>query len=670
MRIKHLIYNYCRKSSCFIYIMFLLSTLDVYSQTYSIDTLSKWVGNGKYQKLGFEDLLRIQVENGHQNSNIISAYAEELLKRKEIFSSDLNKAKAYAEIGLNYSNSGRIEEAEKMLNESALLFERLGETKKLSDVYNKLGVHFTNTDADSTAVIFFTKAIQVGQNIRDTVLMIRPLRGLSGLFLKMGLFDKTIEYAGSGLIMAKKINDKLSIAALSNNVGSGHAKKGSYALAIKYFKEALVINRDLKLTESVIRNLSNIGTIYIWDKKLDSSSFYFEKAVPLLKEIDVPRTSIYTLSALGELRNKQGNNKEAILYATEVLNIASKAKLESLADGAYEVLVNAYKGMGDYDNALMAYEKYWEIKQRFLETNRNKTVSQIEQQFQQYKKEKEIEIKVAEIALLRKEQSLTTLTRNGAFVLVLLLIVLALIYFNRFKLKKRSADELESKNEEINQQHKIIQTSLSEKETLLREIHHRVKNNLQIISSLLNIQSSHIKDENVLASIHEGQSRVQAMSLIHQNLYQSDHLNNVDIENYLGQLVAYISSMYASPDKSISAEITANGLHFDIDTAIPLGLIVNELVSNSYKYAFKDQMYGVIKVIVEQQSEMDFELRVADNGIGIGENIISKDSNSLGLKLVKILSRQLRGSFSSKNQNGSVFIVNFKDLRAYHQNQK
>lgn len=670
MRIKLLTYNCGRVRYCFIYIMFMVSVIYVYGQTYSIDTLSKWKENGKYQQLGFEELLKIQLENGHQNSKIISVYADQLLKSKEITLSNYNKANAYAEIGINYSNSGRLEEAEKLLNEASIQFEKLGQSHKLSDVYNKLGIHYTNIDNDSTALTYFTKAIQLGQNISDTILMIKPLRGLSGLFLKMGLFDKTIEYASSGLLLAKKINDKLSVAALSNNLASGHAKKGSYPIAIKYYKEALSINKDLKLTESVIRNLSNIGTIYIWDKKLDSASYYFEKAVKLLQEIDVPRTSIYTLSALGELRNKQGNHKEAIRYATVVIDIAKKAQLESLADGAYEVLVDAYKGTKDYDNALKAYEKYWEIKQRFLETNRNKTVAQIEQQFQQYKKEKEIEIKVAEIALLRKEQSLTTLTRNGAFILVLLLSVMTLLYFNRFKLKKRSADELESKNEEINQQHKFIQTSLSEKETLLREIHHRVKNNLQIISSLLNIQSSHIKDENVLASIHEGQSRVQAMSLIHQNLYQSDHLNNVDIDNYLGQLVSYISSMYVSPDKSVLTEITANGLHFDIDTAIPLGLIVNELVSNSYKYAFKDQKYGIIKVIIEQQSEMDFELKVADNGIGIGENIISKDSSSLGLKLVKILSRQLRGSFYSESQNGSIFIVKFKDLRAYHQSQE
>lgn len=163
----------------------------------------------------------------------------------------------------------------------------------------------------------------------------------------------------------------------------------------------------------------------------------------------------------------------------------------------------------------------------------------------------------------------------------------------------------------------MIQTSLEEKETLLREIHHRVKNNLQIISSLLNIQSDNIEDPTLLSNIREGQNRVQAMSLIHQNLYQSEHLSNVDIENYLKELVVYLSEMFEKDGKKINVEIEANHIEFDIDTAIPLGLIVNELVSNAYKYAFENQANGKIKIDIKALNEVEYELNVNDDGKGL-----------------------------------------------------
>jgi two-component system, sensor histidine kinase PdtaS len=282
----------------------------------------------------------------------------------------------------------------------------------------------------------------------------------------------------------------------------------------------------------------------------------------------------------------------------------------------------------------------------------------VEQQFQQYKKENEIN-------LLKKDKALGVTQRNSAVLVALLLAIAAFLFYNRFRIKKRSTDSLTRKNLEIEKQKALIQASLGEKETLLREIHHRVKNNLQIISSLLNIQSEHIQDEHVLSSIQEGQSRVQAMSLIHQNLYQSEHLNNVDITNYLQQLVAYLANVFAHKDRSIQVKVEAAQVNFDIDTAIPLGLIVNELVSNAFKYAFPGTGTGLISINIQSVNDIDYELTIEDDGVGLPAGFEPEKSNSLGLKLVKILSRQLRGSFSLKSDKGTVFLVKFKDLRAY-----
>jgi len=248
-----------------------------------------------------------------------------------------------------------------------------------------------------------------------------------------------------------------------------------------------------------------------------------------------------------------------------------------------------------------------------------------------------------------------------------LLAVMVYLFYNRFRLKKKTSDALAIKNAEIEKQKEVIQASLGEKETLLREIHHRVKNNLQIISSLLNIQSQNIQDENVLSSIQEGQSRVQAMSLIHQNLYQSEHLSNVDTQNYIQQLVAYLSEMFTGQSKNIKVTVDAPEINFDIDTAIPLGLIINELVSNAYKYAFDKHGSGNINISIKPKTGFDYELEIRDDGKGMP--VDAEKGNSLGLKLVKILSRQLRGTFSFKSDKGAVFLIQFKDLRANQSSQ-
>jgi len=332
-------------------------------------------------------------------------------------------------------------------------------------------------------------------------------------------------------------------------------------------------------------------------------------------------------------------------------------------------VLNAYSHLKHINSSSGAFEVAYEYSEKMAALNDSLTNITKTEQIAEFQTKCETVKKDAEIQVLSREAELSRI-RTWVYIGALVLLgFLALLIYNRYLIKKKSEQELKLKNTEIEEQSEVIQTALTEKETLLREIHHRVKNNLQIISSLLNIQSDGIQDEGVLSSIKEGQSRVQAMSLIHQNLYQSEHINNVDIENYLKELVDYLSEMFAGDSKDVSIEVSANKVEFDIDTAIPLGLIVNELVSNAYKYAFEEQGKGEIKIGIRPLNDTDYELHVKDDGKGLGDGFDPKKSKSLGLKLVKILSKQLRGKFRSESNNGALFVVSFKDLRAYQSQQ-
>ncbi|SOE23758.1 Two-component sensor histidine kinase, contains HisKA and HATPase domains [Spirosomataceae bacterium TFI 002] len=643
-------------------LLLLLLAGPTFGQQFTVDELKEILANGKENTVSFDDHITIQREFANTEKGMTQAFGEALIARKEFMKVDSMKAKAYYELGYNYRNWGDNEKTKFFLTESLTIYKKLKDIPHQTDVTNLLAVYYANIDKDSTAIQLYTETIKLAQSIPDTLRWISPYKGLSSLFAKIGLNEKCIAYCKEGLQLARKINHPPSIAALSNNMAIGYYQKKEFGRCIELLKEALVVNEHAGMTEAIIRNLSNIGDVYKELRKLDSASIYVEKAVLLLPQIQVPRTSIYTFISLADLKILQTKYAEAIKFAQNAIELGKKSGLESISAGAYKNLYEAYKGLGQQSKALEAYENYWRIQEKFLETERSKAISSVEQEFQTFKKDTEIEI-------LKKDKSLSQTQLNSAIGAAVLLGLLSLLFFSRFRLKKKSAEELSIKNAEIQEQSVVIQTALTEKETLLREIHHRVKNNLQIISSLLNIQSDGIDDPGVLSSIKEGQSRVQAMSLIHSNLYQSKHINNVDIENYLKELVAYLSQMFAGSNKDIEIEVSAKQIEFDIDTAIPLGLIVNELVSNAYKYAFDQQEKGQIKIGINSINDTDYELHVKDNGKGLGEGFDPKKSKSLGLKLVKILSKQLRGKFRSESNGGALFIVSFKDLRAYQSQQ-
>lgn len=204
-----------------------------------------------------------------------------------------------------------------------------------------------------------------------------------------------------------------------------------------------------------------------------------------------------------------------------------------------------------------------------------------------------------------------------------------------------------------------IQRSLEEKETLLKEIHHRVKNNLQIISSLLRMQSRRSGDETTLMLFKESQDRVQSMALIHEQLYQSADIYEINFDNYIKSLTDSLFRSYGISQKDIVPNIEMNGIKLPLDTAIPCGLIINELVSNCLKYAFPEQKKGNIIISLEQSSENQLILAVKDTGVGILETLDWENNDSLGLRIVKNLVKQLKGNIFLECDRGTSFYMYF-----------
>ncbi|HEY9651120.1 MAG TPA: histidine kinase dimerization/phosphoacceptor domain -containing protein, partial [Coleofasciculaceae cyanobacterium] len=209
-----------------------------------------------------------------------------------------------------------------------------------------------------------------------------------------------------------------------------------------------------------------------------------------------------------------------------------------------------------------------------------------------------------------------------------------------------------------------LRTSLREKEILLQEVHHRVKNNLQVISSLLDLQAQNLKDQIIIEIFQESQNRVRAMALTHEKLYQSTYVEIIDFADYVETLVHYLIQSYGIDNELISMQVDIANISLNLDTAIPAGLIINELVSNALKYAFPQGKPGLVKISLDVDNQQHFILSVKDNGIGLKPDFNIEEINTLGLQLVNVLTQQLEGELQVNLTQGTEFRIKFAEVEA------
>lgn len=219
--------------------------------------------------------------------------------------------------------------------------------------------------------------------------------------------------------------------------------------------------------------------------------------------------------------------------------------------------------------------------------------------------------------------------------------------------EKMLAEEVQRRSEEQ------VKASLREKELLLAEVHHRVKNNLAVISGLLGLQANYVQDEHAKELFNESRSRIRSMAMIHDRLYSHDTVSNIDFGEYISDLVSHIRGSYDASNRNIRFHLSCSNARIDIRSAVPCGLILNELVSNAYKHAFTGRESGEIKIFFAREADR-FRLEVSDNGIGYHPGIEPKEITSLGLTLVTSLVEQLEGDLVMKNSVGTSFTITFK----------
>ncbi|MBC7696630.1 MAG: hypothetical protein H7141_14430 [Burkholderiales bacterium] len=452
-----------------------------------------------------------------------------------------------------------------------------------------------------------------------------------------------------------------------NNRGLFWQKYGQLDSAMMCFNKAKEIfytnhaGKPIKESEEFTLGLieGNIGQLYIELKD-------YKKAIPLLKKDVISSTYAkdYLNAAISEIElakcylnlNQLNLSKNYLDSANQKLLTVEDCnpKLKILKQYAeYYDKAGSYRVSIDYYNKYISYKDSVDQKVNLKELISSQVASQVEEKENLIRtSQKNIKEKNAEVS---KQKTI----KNALLFCGLVLIIVIVFVLVQLKKTDTRKQLLEIRNKQIETRNEIIDKSLLEKDLLIKEVHHRVKNNLQIISSLLKLQSSKSTNEEVRNSLGDAHDRINSMALLHQLLYRNNQMTSILFNDYLSGLIDQISNSFSLINKNIRIDYKMVELELDLDTAIPLGLITNELVSNAYKHAFHGKE-GIITIELSKLVKNTYQLKIADNGNGLPANFDLNGMDSLGLDIVCILSEQINAELKIYNNDGAHFDIVFK----------
>ncbi|MGV7108089.1 tetratricopeptide repeat-containing sensor histidine kinase [Flavobacterium sp. U410] len=655
----------------FIFILICISNNFLLGQNPVIDSLNRELAIVKNQKhlskissdtLQINILLSLSKELEDSNTDEAVEFAEKALSKAQSINAEIFVMKSNYLLGKIYNNKSDFDLSDSYLKKALSISQHFKNYVYIGDSYFYLARGKLIQNNFPEAMTNLNLALQAYEKIEDKVKKARVYNSKAILYGKQNQKALEASYYNRALLLLEgntTANANWLKDIITTNLAYSYLENKKYQKALDIFLDSYqkTASEESNHTGNGARG---IGTAYMEMGKLNLALEYFKIALNIFEKTD-------NKSGQGDINREIGNvyflkqdYKLAEEFTLSGLKISNQiGELESIKF-CYENLAKIYEKSGKYKEAYESQKGFQKYSDSMFNSEINNRVYELQKQYE-FEREKELlaqeQLQKEKTSKIRAEKQ-ETLIYIIAVSLIILSFLTAVIYYNSKENKKQ--------RKIVEQQKEVIEKSLNEKETLLREIHHRVKNNLQIISSLLNMQSSELHSEEVYYMLKEGQNRIQAMSLIHQKLYQSEDIDKVDIENYVSDLSSFLSQTYVGDSQNVEVQIIAHKCRFDFETAVPLGLIINELVSNAYKHAFVDQKNGIIRIEINTLGDIDYQLKVGNNGKPLPEDFSLEEQKSLGLKIVSILSRQLRGSFKiNSTDEFTTFVVTFKNLKLY-----
>ena len=505
----------------------------------------------------------------------------------------------------NYVN-GKSDIAIKQFIEAIKLFEELKDINELAHCYSQMGIAYYLQYQYDNALKYYDKSIELYKKTTNK-------KDLAGVYINQGVsytYVKKMDLAeinyNEALKIYQEINYEPGFAPAYNSLAKIYYAKKEYAKAISYYKVAEQYSLKSNNKYHLITNYNSLATCYKELKEYETAKAYSEKSIAISKEVGSVERELF----------------------------------------CHETMADILFSMGDYKNAYASFQNYASLKDTLFNQDKNDAIAEMQAKFDVEKNQQ----KVKEIELQKKIDDEANTKQRLLFMVVIVVILISLVFtILLFRNKQKVNSLLEQKNA-------AIQANLEQKEVMMSEIHHRVKNNLQMVSSILDLQARDLTDEKSMRVIEDSLSRINAISLIHQRLYQSDNIRGIKINTYLQELAFDILKNFSSSVTTTPIQLTCkvDDLNMDLESAIPIGLITAELITNACKYAFLSIEKPEITITLNKQQDA-LVLIVTDNGVG-KQAAVNESGTSFGTKLIKSLSRKLRAEIIEDTSNKGTSI--------------
>jgi two-component sensor histidine kinase len=519
------------------------------------------------------------------------------------------------------------------------------ELDRYTMLYTYLGALANKQERFVTAIEMYTKALEYADQAMIPMRLSNVHSNIAAIYSNIGDINKAKDHVEKSIQIASEHGYQTTIRDGKKKLAIHENALHNYENAILLFEEIIPYFEQRNETQKLVDCYVNCAFSYLKQGNLDKCKEYLNTATRLVTSSNEGRFSSNFHSVKGHLQKESGRYREAekSLLNAKKIAVANDNTREEI--NVLKELMTIASISNQIEKDLLFTKEYHLKKDSLFSLAQSKIIYDHEARY----KKAEQDLAIANLNSENQMKSDELAERKTQLYVVsfgILLLAVLFIFFYRLYRK-------------VKEQNAKISKADQEKAILLKEIHHRVKNNLQVVSSLLGLQSRFVDDEAALEAIKTGRSRVQSMSILHQNLYRNENLKSIKIKKYFEDLGQNLFDTYKLNERNISFDADIDNFELDIDVVVPMGLITNELVSNALKHAFTSQDAGRISLSIKKDNDL-ISLTVADNGKGIQSTTLPERSNSLGLQLIKSFSEKLNAKIDISNTEGTTFKISFK----------
>ena len=528
--------------------------------------------------------------------------------------------------------------------------------KRVQGVYVLMAQIYQNQKQFGKALFYYLKALTIVEAIQDTGMTLCQIyNNIGSLYKDIWKLEVAIKYYHDALQVAVKNKNQSEIPGIARNLAQAYYLNNQSEQSLQAL--SLISNEVFKSDHAYVLHLTNAYYLraYCRLRQYDNARPYFQFILDNVNKNDLATGD---LRYIAEYYNGIGQYSKARNYLAKSIEYCKKNNLQTGLMLGLRVAYEIDSAQGNYRSAFNYLSQYKAKNDSLFSENTQRQFELITVDHALGLKEDSIKIKDNDIALLTERSNLqqanlrqARLVKNVTIVGILLAIIIIGLIYRQYKLKQKSNIIISGKN-------KMLEHLVTEKDWLVKEVHHRVKNNLQTVMSLLGTQSNYLKDDVAIDAINDSHRRIQSMSLIHQRLYQSNNLSAIKMNDYVHELVNSLSDSF-DINKNIQFRLSIEAVELNLAHCIPIGLILNEAITNCFKYAFPADREGVITISLKRISHNSFLLIINDNGVGLPPDFHVNSQSSMGMNLMRGLSTEMGAQFSVSSDNGTRIDVNF-----------